>query len=170
MSLLDAMKMLVLVWDEVTEKTIQNCFKQAGFTEITDDSLSFDDLFSSLKDIVCQLSRMDEGFKDISVEDITSFDDSLPVTKALTSDEDILTDIMGDDTEHGHKDEEEEAPVLVKPATSQLRGAIDNLMNYSMMIDTTELKELMIKASRLVESEVRTTSRQAKLTDFFTTL
>ena len=89
---------------------------------------------------------------------------------ALMSDEDILMDIMGDDAEDGHEYEEEKAPVLVKPTTSQLRGAIDNLMNYSMMIDTTELEELMIKASRLVESEVCTTSRQAKLTDFFTTL
>ena len=37
---------------------------------------------------------------------------------ALMSDEDILTDIMGDDTEDGHEDEEEEAPVLVKPTAS----------------------------------------------------
>ena len=145
-SILDAMKMLVLALDEVTEKIIQNCFKKAGFTEISDDSLSSDDPFSALKDTVCQLSRMDESFKDISVEDIASFDDSLPLTQALMSDEDILTDIMGDDTEDGDENEEEEAPVLVKPTTSQLRGAIDTLMNYSMMIDTTELKELMIKA------------------------
>ena len=33
-SLLGAMKMLVLSWDGVTEKTVQNCFKKAGFTEI----------------------------------------------------------------------------------------------------------------------------------------
>ena len=92
-SILDAMKMLVLAWDEVTDKTIQNCFKKAGFTEISDDSLSSDDPFSALKDTVCQLSRMDESLKDISVEDIASFDNSLPVTQALMSDEDILTEI-----------------------------------------------------------------------------
>eukprot|EP00795_Rhopilema_esculentum_P006632 gene6632-12171_t len=37
-SLLDAMKMLVSFWDEVTEKTVQNCFKKAGFTEIDDNT------------------------------------------------------------------------------------------------------------------------------------
>ena len=33
-SLLDAMKMLVLAWDGVTDKTMQNCSKKASFSEI----------------------------------------------------------------------------------------------------------------------------------------
>ena len=42
-SVLDAMKMLVLSWDEVTDKTVQNCFKKAGFCEIEEDDAVSDD-------------------------------------------------------------------------------------------------------------------------------
>ena len=33
-SLLNTMIMFVLAWDEVADKTVQNCFKKAGFSEI----------------------------------------------------------------------------------------------------------------------------------------
>ena len=56
---------------------------------------------------------------------------------------------------------------MEKPTTSQLHDAIDTLMNYSMMIDTSELKALTIKVSRIVENEVIAGSRQSKLTEFF---
>ena len=49
-SLLDAMKMLVLAWDEVTNKTMLNCFKKAGFSEIEDDGAVSADSFAALKD------------------------------------------------------------------------------------------------------------------------
>ena len=42
-SVLDAMKILVLLWDEVTDKTVQNCFKKAGFCEIEEDDAVSDD-------------------------------------------------------------------------------------------------------------------------------
>ena len=56
---------------------------------------------------------------------------------------------------------------MEKPTTSQLHDAIDTLMNYSMLIDTSELKALTIKVSRIVENEVIAGSRQSKLTIFF---
>ena len=49
-SLLDAMKMLVLAWDEVTNKTMLNFFKKAGFSEIEDDGAVSADSFAALKD------------------------------------------------------------------------------------------------------------------------
>ena len=51
-SLLDAMKMLVLAWDEVTDTTVQNCFKKAGFFENKDDDAVSDDPFAALKDSI----------------------------------------------------------------------------------------------------------------------
>lgn len=55
------------------------------------------------------------------------------------------------------------APVLEKPTISQLLDVIDTLMNYSMTIDTAELKSLTVKVSRLVENEVTAHSRQGGL-------
>lgn len=169
-SLLDAMKMLVLAWDEVTEKTVQNCFKKAGFTEIDENTLSSDDPFRALNDTIRQLSRLDENFKDLSAKDVASFDDAVPVTQGLMSDEEILSDILGNEVEEIQDEEDngqDGASPLEKPTTSQLHDAIDTLMNYSMMIDTTELKALTIKVSRIVENEVIAGSRQSKLTEFF---
>ena len=169
-SLLDAMKMLVLAWDEVTEKTVQNCFKKAGFTEIDENTLSSDDPFRALNDTIRQLSILDENFKDLSAKDVASFDDAVSVTQGLMSDEEILSDILGNEVEEMQDEEDngqDGASSLEKPTTSQLHDAIDTLMNYSMMVDTTELKELTIKVSRIVENEVIAGSRQSKLTEFF---
>lgn len=169
-SLLGAMKMLVLAWDEVTEKPVQNCFKKAGFTEIDENTLSSDDPFRALNDTIRQLSILDENFEDLSAKDVASFDDAVPVTQGLMSDEEILSDILGNEVEEMQDEEDngqDGASPLEKPTTSQLHDAIDTLMNYSMMIDTTELKALTIKVSRIVENEVIAGSRQSKLTEFF---
>ena len=46
------MKMLVLSWNEVTDKTVENCFKKAGFCQIEKDDAVSDNLFAALKDTV----------------------------------------------------------------------------------------------------------------------
>ena len=100
---------------------------------------------------------MDENFKDLSAEDVASFDDTLSVTQALLSDEEILSDILRNDVEEIQEEEDDDqdaAHTLEKQTTSELRDAIDTLMNYTMMIDSTELKALTIKVSRIVETEV----------------
>ena len=43
------MKILFLEWYEVTDKTVQNCFKKADFSEIEDDDAVSDDPFASVK-------------------------------------------------------------------------------------------------------------------------
>ena len=80
-SVLDAMKMLVLSWDEVTDKTVQNCFKKAGFCEIEEDYAVSDDPFAALKDTATQLINLDKTFEDVTVEDVASFDDMLVSTQ-----------------------------------------------------------------------------------------
>jgi len=76
-SVLDAMKMLVLAWDEVTNKIVQNCFRKAGFCEIDEEDAVSDDPFAELKDTVTQLINLDKTFEDVTVKDIASFDDML---------------------------------------------------------------------------------------------
>ena len=60
-SLLDAMKLLVLAQDEFTDKTVQNCFKGAGFSQIEDDDAVSDDPFAALKDSITQVSILEKN-------------------------------------------------------------------------------------------------------------
>ena len=71
-SFLDTMKMLVLAQDEIAEKTVQNCIKKAGFSDIKDDDAVADDPFPMLKDSITQLSILDKTFEDPTVEDVES--------------------------------------------------------------------------------------------------
>ena len=172
-SVLDAMKMLVLSWDEVTDKTVQNCFRKAGFCEIEEDDAVSDDPFAALKDTVTQLINMDKTFEKVTVEDFASFDNMLVSTQEPVSDEDILADFLSIDVHAQNESNAEEdsqyevSEVLVKPNPSQLRAAIDTLMNYSMIVGTVELQELTVKASRLVELEMKSCAKQKRITDFF---
>ena len=172
-SVLDAMKMLLLSWHEITDKTMQNCFKKAGFCEIEEDDAVSDDLFAALKDTATLLINLDKTFEDVTVEDVASFDDMLVSTQEPLSDADILAGFLSIDVHAQHEsDDEEESQsevfeVLVKPNPSQLRAAIDTLMNYSMIVGTVELQGLTVKASILVELEMKSCEKQKKVTDFF---
>ena len=91
-SVLNAMKMLVLSWDEVTDKTVQICYTKAGFCETEEDDAVSDDPFAALKDTVMQLINLDKTFEGVTVEDVASFHDILVSTQEPLSDEDILAD------------------------------------------------------------------------------
>ena len=170
-SVLDAMKMLVLSWDEVTDKIVQNCFRKAGFCEIDEEDAVSDDPFAELKDTFTQLINLDKTFEDVTVEDIASFDDMLVSTQEPLSDEEILADILPIDVDVQHDSDEDDSQsevfeVLVKPNPSQLRAAIDTLMNYSMIVGTDELQGLTVKVSRIVELEMKSRTKQKQMTDY----
>ena len=55
----DAMKMLVLAWDEVTGKTVRNYLRKAGFSAIEDDDTLTDDSFTTLNNSITQLSILE---------------------------------------------------------------------------------------------------------------
>ena len=146
-SLLDVMKMLVLAWDEITDKTIQNCFKKAGFSEIEDGDTVSDDRFVALKDSITQLSILEKTFEDVTVEDVASFDDMLVSIQEPLTNKDTLACLLAlgidDQHEYGKDDSRSDvSEVLLKPKPSHLHAAIDTLMNYSMIIGTVELQGL----------------------------
>ena len=170
-SVLDAMKMLVLSWDEVTDKIVQNCFRKAGFCEIDEEDAVSDDPFAELKDTVTQLINLDKTFEDVTVEDIASFDDMLVSTQEPLSDEEILADFLPIDVDVQHDSDEDDSQsevfeVLFKPNPSQLRAAIDTLINYSMIVGTDELQGLTVKVSRIVELEMKSRTKQKQMTDY----
>ena len=98
--------------------------------------------------------------EDVTVEDIASFDDMLVSTQEPLSDEEILADFLPIYVDVQYDSDEDDSQsevfeVLVKPNPSQLRAAIDMLMNYSMIVGTDELQGLTVKVSRIVELEMK---------------
>ena len=158
-SMLGAMKMLVLAWDEVSSKTVQNWFKS-------------DDPFFALKDSIRELCRLVENLvpKDLITDDVAFLYDDLAATQPPLTDENILADLIQGDIEEDQieKDEDSEfSEVIQKPSSSQIRGAIDCLMDFTMIIGSTELQTLTVKASKVVEVELTSNVTQKKITDIF---
>ena len=116
-SLLEAMKMLVRAWDEVTEKTVQNCFKEAEFSEIEDDDTVSDNPFAALKDSINQFSILDKIFEDITAKNVASFDDILVST---LSNLDVLADLLAVDIDNQHESNEDSSQSEVLQPLIQL--------------------------------------------------
>ena len=121
-------------------------------SEIEDDDAVSDVSFATLKDCITQLSILDKTFEDVTVEDVASFDDMLVPTQESLSDEDVLAGLLAVDIDNQHESDEDDSQsevseVLVKLNSSQVRAAIDMLINYSMIIGTAELQGLTVKAS-----------------------
>ena len=74
-SIIEVMKILVLAWAEVTPKTVKNCFKKAGFSEIEEDDgiHESDDPFAALEDSIMLLGLLEESSKNLSVDDVDHF-------------------------------------------------------------------------------------------------
>ena len=78
-SIIEVMKTLVLVWAEITPKTVKNCFKKAGFSEIEEDDgiHESNDPFAALEDSIKQLGLLEKISKNLSVDDVDNFVKSL---------------------------------------------------------------------------------------------
>ena len=78
-SIIEVMKTLVLVWAEITPKTVKNCFKKAGFSEIEEDDgiHESNDPFAALEDSIKQLGFLEKISKNLSVNDVDNFVKSL---------------------------------------------------------------------------------------------
>ena len=163
------MKMVVLVWAEVTPKTVKNCFTKAGFSEIAENDKIHvsNDPFAAWEDFIKQLDLLEESFKDLAVGDVASFDDDLAATQPPTSDEDILADILETEEDQLEADDSDPLEILEKPSSSQVHGVTDVLINFGIAIRNVELQALTVKASKFVEVNLASTVTQKKITNFF---
>ena len=162
-SLRAAMKMRILAWEEVNPNTVKNCFKKEGFSE-TEEGHEIhvsDDLFAALEDLIKHLGLLDESLNHLAVDDVTSFDDDLAVTQPPMFDEGILADILGTEKDQLEADEDDDSDpfeILEKLSFSQVRGAIDGLMNFGMAVGNAELQ-----ASIFVEANLASAGTQKKI-------
>ena len=121
-SILEAMKVQAHSWSEVSESTIINCFRKAGFKEgVSDED---DDPFSAFKSSIDQLRQRDENVipNDFTYKDIVTVDDDIAVMGSVITDEEIGQDLieLAEEEVQG-EDEEVTDETIAKPATEEIR-------------------------------------------------
>ena len=121
-SILEAMKVQAHSWSEVSESTIINCFRKAGFKEgVSDED---DDPFSAFKSSIDQLRQRDENVipNDFTYKDIVTVDDDIAVMGSVITDEEIGQDLieLAEEEVQG-EDEEVTDETITKPTTEEIR-------------------------------------------------
>ena len=183
-SILEAMKMLVHSWSEVSESTIINCFRKAGFKEgVSDED---DNPFSAFKSSIDQLRQHNENlipndftYKDIltvdddiendfTYKDILTVDDDIEVMGSVMTDEEILQELIElAEEEVQEEDEEVTDETITKPTTEEICKAIDTLVDFSMFTQNGEIGTIALKAAKLFEKELCESMKQTFISDFF---
>ena len=160
-SVLEAMKMLVLSRSEFSETTIINCFRLAGFKKGMSDEDN--DPFSVLKSSIDQLWQRDVP-NDFIFEDMLTVDDNIAVMGGVMTDEEIVQDIIEVvEEEVQERDEEDTDETLRKLTTEEIRKAIDALVTFSMFTESGEIGTIAMKASTLFEKELWESIKQTSI-------
>ena len=173
-NVLDAMKLLTLSWEDVTENTVQNCFAKARISN--DDQLrvqnDLDNPFIELRSSIEELKERnsEEFLDDISPEEFTNLDDSVVATEPVLTDELIIEMVRkgeDEDVESDDNDESANADVSIeKPGTVEVRNAVETLMNFSLFSISDKIRTSTIEISRLTEIELVRNLKQASIKDF----
>ena len=172
-NVLDAMKLLTLSWEDVTENTVQNCFTKARISN--DDRLraqnDLDDPFIELRSSIEELKERnsEEFLDDISPEEFTNLDDSVVATEPVLTDELMIEMVRKGEDESDDDDESANADVSIeKPGTVEVRNAVETLMNFSLFSISDKIRTSTIEISRFTEIELVRNLKQASIKDFFT--
>ena len=97
-SVLNAMKMLVLAWESVTEETIINCVSKAGISKdqqaaaINDDDDPFKALTEELESL--RARKLDLAMPEFTSNNLLNIDDGLVCTESLLTDDDDFNNLQ----------------------------------------------------------------------------
>lgn len=152
-ALLDVIHMLTKSWQEVTNKTIRNCFCKAGFA-----TQSYDDDFAP--------SMLPNGIGEEEFREWVAIDDDLPTSGTLTE-EDICAEIMASTEESpedvGEEDEGDSTPL--PPSYAETITALGTLRRaFQFYGDTFELHYMH---TRCVTGMLKESKKQTRIGDFF---
>ena len=174
-NVLDAMKMLTISWENVTQETVEKCFVKSHISP-QDQTSAQDDLdnpFIELRNDLEKLKSLgvDKYPEEVSPETFASFDDTVAATEPVLSDESILAmvreieeaiEVEDDEDDGGH-----ELISLEEPTSIQLRSAIETLLDFSFFTESDEVQRCTLKVSKLIEKELSQSLQQASTKDYF---
>ena len=164
-SILEAMKMLAHSWSEVSESTIINCFRKAGFKEgVLDED---DDPFSAFKSSVDQLRQCDQNLipNDFTYKDIKTVDNDIAVMEGVMTDEEIVEDLIEEELQEVEEQVTDET--IMKPTTEEILKVINTLGDFSIFTQRGEIRTIALKAAKLSEKELCESMKQTFIPDFF---
>ena len=173
-SVLDAMKMLVLAWESVTEETIINCFSKAGISKdqqvaaINDNDDSFKTLTEEIKSL---LARKPDLAPEFTSNNLLNVDDGLVCTESFLTDDDIIKQFTrnDDDDDCGNDNDKDDEVQVMKPTKTSLHSAIDTLMTYTMFDNELgdKICRLALRISALLERGWSTRKREQSIEQCF---
>lgn len=177
-NILQAMRVIKKAWFCVTQTTIANCFKKAGF-KLQDTSDNNEDQEDQVQD----LHAFDEDWEKItsgndkengqvpSFQDFVNVDEDLVVTGEHT-DDDIVQAILDDAPPDGNEDDSDAEPEGVVQETKLVKktDALAALQTLTSFFEQQETDQEVFEKIIILERRVRrsaTMEKQKKVTDFF---
>ena len=166
-SMLEAMKMLAHSWGEISESTVINYFRKAGFKEgVSDED---DDTLSAFESSIDQLRQRDVNVipTEFTYKEILTVDDDIAVMGGVMTDEKIVQDLIEvAEEEVQEEDEEVTDETITKRTTEEICKAIDTLVNFSNFTQSGEIGTIALKAAKLFEKELCQSMKQTFISGF----
>lgn len=158
-SLLSAMSIADKAWQNVSQTTIQNCFRACGFVkEGLHTCANYEHNFSIDVDTL-DWDRLPQS-EEITFDDFVHFDDDLAVTGILT-DEDILAEEDGEISD----DDGDDAPTI---SFKEAKACINTLRQFmSTHLVKDDVFSAIVTLDNNIDRARQQSLRQKKITDFF---
>ena len=178
-NVLDALKMLAVCWEDVTEETVKKCFAESCISAEDQASAQndLDDPFLELKSNMEKLKSLGIVVipQELTPEEYANFDDTVAAIEPVLSDESIFAMVREDEESIEAEDDEEEGDntikvngnCLEKPTPIQLRSTIETLLDFSLFVESEKVQRCTMKISGLIENELPKNLKQASIKDYF---
>ena len=150
-NILDAIRMLVESWDDVSSTTVINCFKKAGISEETQTASieDEDDPFKLLAENVVELILRGVVDDNFVVDDYVDVDFHVCTNETSTmTDKEIVAAVSGIEDRVDGEDEEDEESIVVedeppqKPSLADVGDAIELIESWSLFdVDGNEVRK-----------------------------
>ncbi|KAL3266022.1 hypothetical protein HHI36_010211 [Cryptolaemus montrouzieri] len=182
---LDAILMISKAWEKVTQITIANYFRHAGFKDLSpsqaqeDDDIPLARMIRSptdeddnvpLAQLVTQLQRSADTEQRIEIEEFIGIDDSAAVC-ALATEEEMLaeTESNNRNTDEENEDQQDPEEQFTLTTISEALSAITVLQKFvtfkdQFNTDDTHYLRMKCKMQNIFESGLK---KQTKMTDYF---
>ena len=175
LNILDCIRMAGRAWRHVTQKTIVNCFRKAGFVKEVENEIESDEEQETSpepeNEVQCEewdkISKSLNLSENITFEDFAELDADVEVCGLWTDD-----DIISESISCPSSDDEEEVDVPEPSSSvtaSQAKDAVHILRRFMECSENVEKDDFaaIFQIEKLVEEQFQKRCRQATILDFF---